>query len=311
MQEKANEISIYKKTAEQLLARYCETKNLQAKEWPTTDDNWEKLAKWLLNTVRPNIKGSTWKKYRRSICAVTGNQLLEKTLYKKEHFTKIQHIQTPQQVKKTNRDKRAANEEVALLCQWLRVHSLKWGVFTSNWLLSNKMIGLRPNEWKESYLDLKSGGPYIKVKTAKKGSGNKTYQEKQTNDYRYIPLRHLPAHDIKIIETHLFTVQNVKKIDQWAKFYDGCRFALMQANKAVLPQKTKTITLNSGRHAFSSNFKDRALPDSLAGELLGQYSGNTFRRVYGRKSTKKYPHYTPEFIETLTKKLKSKKEESA
>lgn len=282
------EDSSYWQAERSILKQYYRVYGLPNQGWPVGQNGWVRLLDWMVNDLRFRIRPSTWRVYRNAI------RRRMPAIQELQYLLDSPPIEAKHQLLKagTKRQKGVDGRELSKIRHWLNQHAPRWGGTAALWLEAGALTGLRPGEWQECELITHDGILFLRVRTRKLGAGNKRLTRESKAPYRHVPLGHLSQMEIEAIRKQIHIVKRVLSFGMWDKYYRGCSDAIYRANRALFPNRAKTIALYSSRHEYAARIKTQ-LSEDTSGRLMGQSTSNTFKRSYGGKKNRKTPGISP------------------
>lgn len=170
--------------------------------------------------------------------------------------------------------KRLPSKEMSIILEELNNRRGEYHALLALWLVAGRLVGLRPNEWAESYLE----NNVLVVKNAK------ATNDRSFGETRHIVLDSLDEQEQMVIQRFLNELH--AKIQQKGgieKIYRAARGLLHRVCRKLWPDRKTYPTLYSARHQFSANLKKAGLSTLEIAALFGHGSDRTATEHYGRK----------------------------
>ncbi len=170
---------------------------------------------------------------------------------------------------------------------WLqKTYSSQWSKPTLLYLRATVLSGLRPCEWEGSEFN-----DNLADENGKElGCSLKVINAKSTNlrahgKFRHIILSDMDKDDIEIIKGHMRSIKKHMNINgiTFEKYQKEVSRRLSTAITKIWPSRKMKITLYSGRHQFSANYKAAGFSRAEIAALMGHATDETAGQHYGRK----------------------------
>lgn len=245
---------------------------------------WREIIGFTLQNIAPNLKPSSWKRYRVSLNAIF-NAALEKEL---APVTFLRNLLGDISLVKVD------HMEVAKEAKAHRIHVREFYVLRMaadspderlavEWLEFNMLTSLRPNEVASCELIYPSeGAPFLRApNTIKSEASKRNVESGEMSLYRDIDLTHLSMLDMLMIERFLFGMKLAIEHEDYNTVYNRLRNLLKKLSIKTLGH---SVALSVGRTQYAANFKAMN-PDNS--EMLAEQMGHTDvtrpTRSYGAK----------------------------
>lgn len=297
-------LEAYDRRSRQLLARYLRESGLPRKA-RFEDVSLVEWINWALS-LKPSIQASTWRQYRQSLLhALTGiatvdaenaisllsTDIRERSIDaysgRRSRARKGELAEKSKDKTSSRKEKRFSQHDFDRVLGWLRIHSRsKRSELLSDWLKAGVTTGLRPSEWRGTYLDviedprtLHSRRVRLYVLNAKATNGRGPGDTTRTLD-----LSHYSDEDLNPIR------RMVERGLQWAQ--DGtfrseqieCSKLLAQVVRTLWPGRRYSYSLYSCRHQAIANWKN-VMPQERVAAIAGHGSIVTAGENYGRRTS--------------------------
>ena len=259
----------YEKRFEQLWSRYG---------FEVSRSDWPGFIDWILS-LRNGLRPASWRQYRAAVVFVLNTQDVA------DHENLIAKLKQPRPLSNPKRhdlpkrtsshkSKMLLSSDLSSLVDYMLAHGGRWDALALRWLTYGTRTGLRPVEWKCAQVEFGDEDDVVilKVKNAKNDAIRSHGEE------RHIHLRM----DEDSMRDFLSFINELQSQD-FEKVYEGCRFALARATKALWPRRKNRPTLYSARHQFAADAKSsNLLPEEVAA-LMGHAVTATHQQHYGKR----------------------------
>jgi integrase len=178
----------------------------------------------------------------------------------------------------SQKSRRFKVEDYNQLVDAIKETKSKWTVKSLVWIRANMIVGLRPIEWKNAYLEFIKGERFLVVVNAK-----------NTNNRSHGKLRHLNLTRIDDTDWIFVKMQiemaslHNKDAASWSSYYNAIRCNIHDICRATFPNRRKFPTLYSTRHQFAANAKSANFTKCEIAALMGHATDKTATMHYGRK----------------------------
>ncbi|WP_181318412.1 hypothetical protein [Photobacterium kishitanii] len=240
-------------------------------------------AKWAKEKWASNLGRSTWRTYRSSL-NYYAELMYEKQLILATDVTDIKRILSGQDgyIKRPTRTsaskkKNLVDNDFKILMSAVRKSTSAYSSILRTWLYVNRMVGLRPCEWKKTEIIPYRGELCISVKNAKNTNG------RAHGDKRYVSISHLSEKDRIVIQKFSKYCKEKNDSGGFEKMYTNCRILLHNTNHRIWKKRKRHITLYSSRHQFSADLKKSGSSLTEIAYLMGHASTDTATSHYGKK----------------------------
>lgn len=152
-----------------------------------------------------------------------------------------------------------------------------WSDDLARWLRVGALVGLRPDEWGESWVLHDQGRPVLRVRNAKVTNG------RAHGPFRHLLLSGLSDHERADLETHVARARDFINRNQPGRMTQGCAQLLAKTARIVWPRRTRYPTLYSLRHQFAADAKASGLTLTEIAALMGHAVDATSVAHYGRR----------------------------
>lgn len=149
----------------------------------------------------------------------------------------------------------------------------EYGEITILWLKAGILTGIRPNEWKNAYIENKNT---LVVKNAKNTN------DRTAGTYRKLILSEMSKSDKEAITRFLKLYKEKMLTKDPEAIYEGCKRFLTRVNRKIWPSRKKYVTLYSARHQFSANMKASGFSKGEIALAMGHVSEKTAQMHYGK-----------------------------
>lgn len=268
--------SEYINRARQLISRAKKELNFNADE----ELDVRQFVVWLVE-IKPTLSRSTWRQYKSAVVYYLEQYEFQDIAI--EALEYIKNITSEGALKQTDKTsslklKKIPIEDWLKLDEFLKSSDLKWHSQLRDWLRASILTGLRPVEWKGSFLVDNDGMTCLKVPNAKNTNG------RSHGEYRTLVLENMSTEDMRAIKSHLNNIRMFLGMEEYEYFYRGCAISLYKTCRKLWPRRKKHITLYSTRHQFSANAKSSGLSKVEVAALMGHAVDITATMHYGRKT---------------------------
>lgn len=148
----------------------------------------------------------------------------------------------------------------------------KWVEDAVLWMTANRLVGLRPSEWRTAKL-IESNGQLILV--VNNGKHNKD-NERANGPVRHLNVTALGPVELNLIKLLLKAVAIYAVDDKdWQSFYTGARKAVYRITRRILGSQRKYPSLYSTRHQFSADAKSAGMSKEVVAALMGHATDET------------------------------------
>ena len=249
---------------------------------------------------RGTVVKSTWRTYRCSIIFYA-EMMYDKLLITSLEVEKIKAVlegcggckksnKTSSQKKKSQQ-----NTDHDLLMKHLSKSRSSFAPTLRLWMHVNRMVGLRPCEWKDASIEVIDKRVALVVNNAKNTNG------RSHGVKRIIPIDHISKANITNIK--IFAKNNSLLTDaEFKRVYEGCRKLLQRSSRSLWRKRDKHITLYSSRHQFSADLKSNGRTMKEIAYLMGHISTDTATYHYGKKRfgrSRRTPFVDPQNTEMI------------
>lgn len=259
----------YEKRFEQLWSRYG---------FEVSRSDWSGFIDWLLS-LRNGLRPASWRQYRAAVVYALNTQDVA------DHENLIAKLKQPKPLSDSKRhdlpkrtsshkSKMLLSSDLTALVDYMLAHGGRWDVLALRWLTYGTRTGLRPVEWKFAQVEFgdEDDAVILHVRNAKNDAIRSHGEE------RHIHLRM----DEDSLRDFLSFINELQSQD-FEKVYEGCRFAIGRATKALWPRRKNRPTLYSARHQFAADAKSsNLLPEEVAA-LMGHAVTATHQQHYGKR----------------------------
>lgn len=249
------------------------------------------VAQWLREKA-PTLSRSSFRQYRSALIFYWENTLQGSPLARDAVLALRNHEHTaPPPVPKFKKKKSITVAELQRFhdhliagSRYRRTIAKLWNSRSWFFLAAGVYTGARPIEWEGATLNEEDRT--VTFKNAKNTNG------RANGNTRTVKI--LGGDDeLLIVKTHLDMLRTYLDLSgdepSVAKYYRKCRSCIMKAGDELFGDRTKGITLYSGRHQFSANMKNITSQEGVA-ESLGHASTETAGIHYGKKKSG-WPEY--------------------
>ncbi|NCO45356.1 MAG: hypothetical protein GW890_02510 [Vibrio sp.] len=246
---------------------------------------WRPIVEFTLKSITPNIKKSSWKRYKIALNAVF-NTAMEKDLapatFLRNLLAEISITQVDCLVaEKAEKSKRIRVEEIYMLRLAAYDADEKLSV---DWLEFNTLTNLRPNELEYAQLVFTANNEPLltALNTIKSDATKKNIETGVMDSERNIDLTHLSFHDLTMIERFLIKTRACIETDGYSAFYEKMRSKLRHLSTNCIG---RSISLSVGRTQYAANHKslNPGENEELA-SLMGHSDPTRPQRSYGKRS---------------------------
>lgn len=177
----------------------------------------------------------------------------------------------------SQKSKHFSDNEFNLFLIEIKKVKWKWGVFAAIWIAANRLVGLRPSEWRTASL-IEGSRIILEVNNGKQGN------DRANGELRHIDVTDLQKGEIDLIKRQLTFVKKFAKEDEnWDDYYDGVRQVIYRIVRRVNNNRRKFPSLYSTRHQFAADAKSSGMSLAQVAALMGHASDRTASSHYGKK----------------------------
>jgi hypothetical protein len=182
-----------------------------------------------------------------------------------------------ERVKKTSaqRKKNLTETDLNLLFEFISKSKSNYSYILNRWLLFSSLTGLRPSEWRKSWVKHDAEN-FILYAFNNKNINN----SRLSQTHRELNLNHFDT-ELKESLVEFVEIMTMLSDDEYRITYKSSIQLLRRANRKIWPYRRTFIQLYSGRHQVSSNFKSQSIDDRYRAAVLGHSTTATSERHYG------------------------------
>ncbi|UKA04723.1 hypothetical protein [Photobacterium damselae] len=254
-------------------------------------------AIWADVEWRKNLSKSTWRTYRSALSfyaeLMHNKNLLNVVEMNTLKDTLSGYGECLNKSTKTSSQKKKnqQNKDHDLLMEYLKTSKSSFASRLMMWMHVNRMVGLRPCEWKKSSVEAINDRISLVVRNAKATNG------RAHGTQRIISLDHISEKNVINIEKFAKYCGQLAEKGEFEGMYEGCRKLLQRSSRKLWGKRLKHITLYSSRHQFSSDLKLNGRTMKDIAYLMGHISTDTATHHYGKKRfgrSRRTPFVDPE-----------------
>ncbi|MBE8233635.1 MAG: hypothetical protein HAW67_07845 [Endozoicomonadaceae bacterium] len=267
---------------------------------------------WMLDNYLNTWLNSSWRVFRASfkqelLRALNNNKLSQQDydiyfnkLTDAKHWKKKNGAHHSELKTSSQRRKSISSAEFTKIIEYLKKGSKTYSEATMYWLSSSVQTGLRPSEWEDAELIKIDSAVVLKVINRKTSNGRGIGKTRELDITSYT------TQDIEIIQSHLQLVKLwVESGNTFEKYYKGCAKTLYYACNRIWPNRSKKISLYTGRHQFTANIKSAGVSHKARAGMLGHKTTKTSSVHYATKKNSNSKFGIPKVDEELMDKLVS------
>ena len=146
----------------------------------------------------------------------------------------------------------------------------KWVEDAVLWMVTNRLVGLRPSEWRTAKLIELNGQQILVVNNGKHSN------ERANGPVRHLNVTALGPVELNLIKLLLKAIAIYAVDDKdWHDFYTGSRKAVYRIARKILGSQRKYPSLYSTRHQFSADAKSAGMSKEVVAALMGHATNET------------------------------------
>lgn len=153
----------------------------------------------------------------------------------------------------------------------------RWIEFALIWLAANRLVGLRPCEWRTARLIESDQEVKLIVNNAKNTNG------RANGAIRTLDIIALKPEEMQLIKQQLNAVAMHATDRHWNAYYAGSRKAMYRIARKALGNQDQYPTLYSTRHQFAADLKSAGASAQTIAALMGHAVDDTASVHYGLK----------------------------
>lgn len=177
----------------------------------------------------------------------------------------------------SQKSKKFSDEEFELFLSEVKKLKWKWSMYAAVWIAANRLVGLRPSEWRN--VVLKEGNSII----LEVGNGKHT-NGRANGEFRHIDITDLSKNELVIIKRQLKLASKfATTVADWNAYYGGVRQAIYRIARRIQGDQRKYLSFYSTRHQFSADAKASGMSKAEVAALMGHASDKTATSHYGKK----------------------------
>jgi len=178
----------------------------------------------------------------------------------------------------SQKSKKFSNKELVLFVSEVKKLKWKWAECAAVWITANRIVGLRPSEWRSVVLMNDGSRVVLEVRNGKHSNG------RANGELRHIDITDLRKEELALIKRQLLFVAQYSNEDaDWNSYYSGVRQAIYGIVRLMLGNQRKYPSLYSSRHQFSADAKASGMSKKEIAALMGHSTDETATVHYGKK----------------------------